>query len=75
MSKVIDGYMCRTNCDVILAKKGIDPAHPHDLPGTVRKAGSAEPSAPSTSSAPAQAVGENKPATSGTLGTVLSTFL
>lgn len=30
--EIVNGYVCRTCCDVDLAKKGIDPAHPHDGP-------------------------------------------
>jgi hypothetical protein len=76
--KVVNGFTCRTNCDVTLAKKGVDPAHPHDPPGTKHgvSATSAVKAAPeSESESMAQAPGENAPADSGTVGTMLSTYL
>jgi hypothetical protein len=29
---IVNGYVCRNCSDVELAKKGVDPAHPHDGP-------------------------------------------
>jgi hypothetical protein len=73
--KIVNGFTCRTQCDVALAKKGIDPAHPHDPPGTTRRASSATAAsdAPDKTST-SQPLGENAPAASGSVGTVLSTF-
>ncbi len=68
--KIVNGYDCRTQCDVVLAKKGIDPAHPHDPPGEARRAGS-----PSDASDEAPQPGENHPAATGSVGTVLRTYL
>jgi hypothetical protein len=72
--KVVDGFTCRTNCDVTLAKKGIDPAHPHDPPG-VKHGVSATSVAKDASETGTQAQGENVPADSGTVGTVVSMYL
>ena len=30
--EVVNGYVCKSCCDVALAKKGVDPAHPKDDP-------------------------------------------
>ncbi|HEX3699247.1 MAG TPA: hypothetical protein VHV27_01095 [Phenylobacterium sp.] len=30
--EIVNGYVCKTSCDVDLAKKGVDPAHPKDGP-------------------------------------------
>ncbi|MGA0599653.1 hypothetical protein ACO2Q3_03005 [Caulobacter sp. KR2-114] len=30
--EIVNGYVCRTCCDVDLAKRGVDPAHPKDDP-------------------------------------------
>jgi hypothetical protein len=30
--EIVNGYVCKTCCDVDLAKKGVDPAHPKDGP-------------------------------------------
>ena len=32
---IVNGYVCRNCTDVELAKKGVDPAHPHDGPNGV----------------------------------------
>lgn len=30
--EIVNGYVCNTCCDVDLAKRGVDPAHPKDDP-------------------------------------------
>jgi len=30
--EIVNGYVCQTCCDVELAKRGVDPAHPKDDP-------------------------------------------
>ncbi len=30
--EIVNGYVCQSCCDVALAKKGVDPAHPKDDP-------------------------------------------
>jgi len=68
--KIVNGFTCRTSCDVVLAKKGVDPAHPHAAPGGSKVKA---PEASSQSASPR--LGENVPVDSGTMGTVLSTML
>lgn len=46
--QIVNGYVCQTCCDVALAKKGKDPAHPNADPS---KAGKADkPGQPGSSS-------------------------
>ena len=33
--QIVNGYVCMTSCDVSLANKGVDPAHPKDDPNKV----------------------------------------
>jgi hypothetical protein len=78
MQVVVNGYVCQTSCDVALAKKGIDPAHPHDPPGTAKKVGATgNSSSVGEEESPTQVpgLGENQPAASGTLGTNFNAYM
>jgi len=48
---IVNGYVCRNCTDVELAKKGVDPAHPHDGPNGV------EPRTPDAGKADGSAAG------------------
>jgi hypothetical protein len=73
--KVVNGFTCRTSCEVALAKKGVDPAHPHDPPGTKHGVSAKSSVTDSSSNVRTPVPGENAPTDSGSVGTVLSTFL
>ena len=55
--QIVNGYVCRTCCDVDAAKAGKDPAHPNAPPGSTDKPGqsnkSGQTTAPSPPAAPA----------------------
>lgn len=39
MFQIVNGYVCRSCCDVAAAKAGKDPAHPNAPPGSTDKSG------------------------------------
>ena len=55
--ELVNGYVCRTCADVDYAKRGIDPAHPHDKAGSAHHGGGVGRSSLSTSGAAAATTG------------------
>ena len=76
MLQIVNGYVCRTCCDVAAAKAGKDPAHPNAPPGQTGKTnkpgqtGSSDQSAGVDPTGAAQPTNANRPAV--TFGGVLA---
>lgn len=52
--QIVAGYICLNCADVDLARKGVDPAHPHDGPAKAQSAAPAHGPAVTLSGAAAQ---------------------
>jgi hypothetical protein len=72
--ELVNGYVCRNCTDVGLAKRGVDPAHPHDPPHALRRpdGAAADPSTAPGSDAAAAPDGVNRPVADGDRGTLLN---
>jgi hypothetical protein len=85
---LVNGYICRNCTDEELAKRGVDPAHPHrdvkdaqsaeeaksakDTPSTDENKKAESSKATSDERTERQRLGENRPLESGTVGTRLN---
>jgi hypothetical protein len=56
--EMINGYVCKSCCDVEYAKKHIDPAHPKDGPYREKRVDQASTQPPSDSFGPAVKIGD-----------------
>lgn len=61
MMQIVNGYVCRTCCDVAAAKAGKDPAHPNAPPGQTGKTNKSDQTGPSDPSAAVDSANAQQP--------------